>query len=480
MSKERRGMARDAETLFAAFVEATKAAIPGIAEDIHRNVSAVFALNTGADVSVPTGWTLVDQEVIPADGFAAAEFADAQGTIIIANQGADLASPLGKATPYQNFSGLADAELYEGRWPAALNDAVQFAQYVQASSSRGSLIYVTGFDLGGAEAEAEAQALQSGVAGCVTFGAPGLPGYRSGTGSPGSCVNVVDYGDAVGNWASDPQSELASLAPEGMDHYGPVDLVGKPLSAAIPLLAANTHKVSVSSLFESVVGKSWAASDAFDRILKISPLPQTKAVKIYDKVMQGASYAYLAGSAFLYHSIGQYAKDLGVSLKPTVAPPSSPALYFPTFDPTASPAQLTAAAATTVSADGTVRAPGYDLTADTATRRLTDETYTAAPDSQYDVIYNPTEEISSLKVNLPDGPSYEIFNDDTGRYKWSTEVAFYRKPDQTGKLTARLYDWHSGGSQLLVFVNLPKRDTEEILDYSEPDATGKLISRKYK
>jgi hypothetical protein len=44
------------------------------------------------------------------------------------------------------------------------------------------------------------------------------------------------------------------------------------------------------------------------------------------------------------------------------------------------------------------------------------------------VLINSTEEISSLKVNLPGGPSYKIFNDDTGPYSWCTNVAFYRRP----------------------------------------------------
>jgi hypothetical protein len=447
--------------------------------------NAVSALDTGAGIEPPSGMTVLYKQVTPLDGFAAAAFKDPNGNIIIADEGADLASPSGTATPYQNWSFAADVEIYGGVWPAALNDAVQFARYVQGKDTTSAPIYVTGFDLGGVEAQAQAQALQSGVAGVAgvaggaTFGAPGLPGNQA-VGNQGAIVNFVDYGDGIANWTSDPGSALASMAPEHMDHYGQVDQVGNPVSAALPLLAANTHKVALDSLIDEAVGKDWGAGDAFDRILHIAPAPQAKVAKRYNTVMKGASYAYLAGSALLFHSIGQYAKDLGVSLTPTVAPPTSPADYIKEFEPTASTATLMAADATTVSSDGTVNGPGYNLTADTATDLLTGETYTASNGSQYDVNYGPTEQVSSLQVNDPGGTSYQIFNDDSDQYPWSTRVDFYSGPNETGTLTATLYNWHAGGSQLQVFTGLPTGDTEEILNYSQPDATGQLTSKQLK
>jgi hypothetical protein len=440
--------------------------------------NAVSALDTGAGIEPPSGMRVLYKQVTPLDGFAAAAFMDANGNIIVADEGADLASPFGTTTSYQNGSLVADGLIYAGRRPVTLNDAVQFGRYVQGKDTTSAPIYVTGFDLGGVEAQAQAQALQSGVAGGATFGAPGLPGNQA-AGNQGGIVNFVDYGDGIANWTSDPGSALASLAPEHMDHYGQVDQVGNPYSEALPLLAANTHKVALDSLIGEAVGKDLRAGDAFDRILDIAPTPQTEVVKRYNTVMKGASYAYLAGSALLFHSIGQYAKDLGVSLTPTVAPPTSPADYIKQFEPTAGTATLTAADATTVSADGTVNGPGYNLTADTATDLLTGETYTAGNSSQYDVSYDPTEEVSSLKVNDPGGTSYEIFNDDSDQYPWSTRVDFYSGPDETGTLTATLYNWHAGGSQLQVFTGLPKGDTEEILNYSQPDATGQLISKQF-
>jgi hypothetical protein len=432
----------------------------------------------GESIEPPPGMTEQAQKVIPGQGFAAAEFTDAEGNIIIADEGADLASPFGKATPYQNASVIAGGLLLADATPALIGDAVAFAQSVQANDSTSAPIYVTGFDFGGVEAQAQAQALGSAVAGGLTFGASGLPG-NTGAGSQSGLVNIVDYGDAVGNWASDQDSELASMAPKNMSHYGPVDLVGIPNDALLPLLAANTHKLLTSSALDEALGPDWNRGDGFDHLLDIAPATQAKALNLYDRLMLAASYAYLAGSAVLYHSIAQYAADLHVSLAGTVAPAISMADYVKEYDPSASDTSLKAADATTVNADGTVAAPSYDLAADTATDQLTSESYIAANKSQYDVTYDPAEEISTLKVNDPDGTSYEIFNDDSGQYIWSTSADFYSGPNQTGTLTGTLYNWTAGGSQLLVFTGLPKGDTEEILNYSQPDATGTLLSRTF-
>jgi hypothetical protein len=61
-----------------------------------------------------------------------------------------------------------------------------------------------------------------------------------------------------------------------MNHYGQVDLIGNPLAAALPLLAANTHKLSVAGAIDAVVGKDWGTGDAFDRPLDIAPVRRPK------------------------------------------------------------------------------------------------------------------------------------------------------------------------------------------------------------
>lgn len=441
--------------------------------------NAVAGLDVGDDDSdAPPGETMENPDVNP-DGFAAAEFADRQGNIIIANEDADLASPLGSATSYQNSSFLALATIYEGAHPAALNSAVQYAQQVAAANPN-ARIYVTGFGLGGVEAEAQALALGSRVTGGVTFGAPGLPGHQV-NGSESTVTNFVDYGDPVGNWASDPQSELPELVPEGLDHFGGVDLIGDPANAALPRLAANLHGLLSDNIIEKIIPDLPVNALIQTAVLKLSGAAEAaeKANAVadtYDTVLKVASYSYLAYSALTCHSLAQYAKDLGVSLTPTVAPATELA-DFHEFDPNASSATLEAADSTTVNADGAVNAPGYDLTANTAADKLDTQTFTDQSNSQYDVTYDPAEQISTLAVNDPSGTSYEISNDDAGQQAWSSRVYYYSGPNETGTLTGVLYDWHSGGSQLQLFSGLPQGVSKETLDYSQPDATGTLLSK---
>jgi hypothetical protein len=441
--------------------------------------NAVAGLDAGDDDSdAPTGMEMKAHDV-DNDGFAGAEFTDGQGNIIIANEDADLASPFGTATPYQNSSFLAEVQIYNGITPAALRTAVQFAQQV-AATDHNARIYVTGFGLGGAEAQAQAQALGSRVTGGVTFGAPGLPGHKV-AGSESTLTNFVDYGDPVGNWASDPQSELADLASEGTDHFGGVDLVGNPLAAALPRLAANTHKLELSAVLEKVF-PGLPDNPTVKRLLTLGFSAETaeKAEKvsgIYDTSLQLATFAYLSGAALLYHSIGQYAQDLGVSLTPTVAAPDAIADWYREYDPAASQSVLQDAASTTVSTDGAVNAPTYKLTANTSTDELDTQKFGTPDDPQYDVSYDPAEQISSMAVNDPSGTSYVISNDDAGQQAWSSRVYYYSGPDETGTLTGTLYNWHSGGSQLQLFAGLPKGVSKQTLDYSQPDGTGTLLSK---
>lgn len=448
--------------------------------------SAVASLDTGTSIEPPAGMNLVKTDVDAAQGFAAAAFKDSTGNIIIADEDADLASPFGSATPYQNWSFAAEAEVILGKSPTSLiNDAVQFVDQVRAATGSAP-IYVTGFGLGGVEAEAQAlnesATVPPGVAGGVTFGAPGLPGNTlvGTTDLSDNFVNFVDYGDSLGIWSSDSSGALVSLAPEFMNHYGVVDQVGDQSNAVLPMLAADTSKLSAGSLIAQDVGSDWHGGDGFDQLLRFVPDPAAVVVATYDSVLKTASYAYLAGAAVLYHSLGQYAKDLGVSLAQTVAPASSMAEFVKTYEPTATTAALQAADATTVNADGAVDAPSYALTADATAGLVSTQTYKDQDNSQYDVSYDPEEQVSSLKVNEPDGTSYEIFSDDSGQASWSTRVDFYSGPDETGTLTQTLYNWSVGDSQLQVFTSLPKGDTAEILNYSQPDATGTMISKQFK
>jgi len=442
--------------------------------------SAVAGLDTGDIGDGPDGMTL-GTHVADSDGFAGADFTDGQGNVIIADEDASLASPFGSATAYQNSSFLAEVQIYNGLRPAALSSAVQFAQQVAAANGS-ARIYVTGLGLGGVEAEAQAQALGSRLAGGVTFGAPGLPGYQAASGQGAAVTDFADYGDPVGNWSSDPDSELADLASQGTDHYGDFELVGNPLTAALPRLAANTHKLMVSSALEKLLPEGAPGNKLIETALKLSAVAQAaetteKVTSLYDSSLQLATYAYLAGGGLLYHSIAQYASDLNVSLAGTVAPAISMAEYYKEFDPNATTATLQAAASTTVSAAGAVSAPGYTVTGDASTGEPGAQTFADQSGSQYDVTDDPAAQVSSLAVNDPDGTSYVIANDDSGQQEWSARVYYYSGPGQTGTLTGALYDWRAGGSQLHLFAGLPPGVSKETLNYSQPDGAGTLVSK---
>jgi ELWxxDGT repeat protein/VCBS repeat-containing protein len=165
------------------------------------------------------------------DGFFAQAFRDLAGNIIIAFEGSILDPSSGfYNTTFGVASRAADEQLLEGNRPAALVHAVTFVRQVEAEANNAGLpVYVTGHSLGGAEAEEVArQAAQGGpaIAGGYTFGAPGLPQYTGGPNSQSTLTDYIDYGDPVGNFASDAQSALNTLAPATLNHYGRLAFVG--------------------------------------------------------------------------------------------------------------------------------------------------------------------------------------------------------------------------------------------------------------
>ena len=128
---------------------------------------------------------------------------------------------------------------------------------------------------------------------------------------------------------------------------------------------------------------------------------------------------------------------------------------------------------TTVST-GASTAPSCTVTSDIATGDVISLTYTTL-DTRDNATCDPDGTGSSLKVNDPGGTSYEIVDDDSNQYPWSTRVDFYSRPNKTGTL----YNWDADGSQLHVFVDLLRGDTAKFLDYSQPNVTGRLLNRQY-
>ena len=178
--------------------------------------------------SPPPGLTLLmvnGQAVtseVDSDGFYGAAFVNSSGQVIIAYEGTtpNLESSFGIGTPQSRWR-----HPQRNQTPAAFGDAQNFANTViQAAAGQGvstDNIFVTGHSLGGAEAESVAANLGLGGA---TFGAPGVPQFSS-TGGNTNLTDYVDYGDPVGNFASDT-APGAQLAGPNMNHVGNVVMVG--------------------------------------------------------------------------------------------------------------------------------------------------------------------------------------------------------------------------------------------------------------
>jgi len=167
------------------------------------------------------------------DGVSAQVWVTPQHQIIIAYQGTTggeniAINPLPAAAQI-----IADIGVYAGVTPPAEIDSLNFANFVvglaHAAGYSTSNIFVTGHSLGGIEAEYVAS--KTGLAG-IGFESTGLPRY-AGEGGGSNFVNVVTYGDPVGNYSSDIKGEQPFAAPYvpgggNLPHYGNIVLVGNP------------------------------------------------------------------------------------------------------------------------------------------------------------------------------------------------------------------------------------------------------------
>jgi hypothetical protein len=253
--------------------------------------ATAYTITQPGGLVVPPGWTVVLKSPASqqSDGFSAVALKDPNGNVIIANEGT-----LPGLGTYGIGSLSADSQIATGQTPQALADATNFAQQVQLATGSSS-IYVTGHSLGGTEAQAECQILGSDCAGGATFGATGLPGNTEA--GPSSLVNYVDYGDPVGNYASDPSSPLSSIVPSDMNHFGAVVMTGSP-SAAAPLQDA-AAQIS-AALTDGDSGSSFGEGQSASQVL--------------------AGMADIVGNLG-NHSRANYGSDLGISsLTPATAP----------------------------------------------------------------------------------------------------------------------------------------------------------------
>lgn len=168
-------------------------------------------------------------------GLSAKVWVTDQNQIIIAYQGTTggdnlLVNPLIALTQV-----ATDVQIYAKTTPQAETGALAFAREVigyaaQQGISPGS-VFVTGHSLGGIEAEYVAQ--QTGLGG-IGFEPTGIPKSATAAGTGANFVDVVTYGDPVGNYASDIKGEqpfAPAYAPGqsgSLPHYGQVVMIGTP------------------------------------------------------------------------------------------------------------------------------------------------------------------------------------------------------------------------------------------------------------
>ena len=167
------------------------------------------------------------------DGVSARVWVTAQNQVIIAYQGTTGGENIAINPAAALTQLIADVGVYAGTTTFGELDSANFANFVVRAANlqrfATSNIFVTGHSLGGIEAEYVAQ--HTGLAG-IGFESTGIPHY-AGQGSGANFVNVVTYGDPVGNYASDIRGEQpfapAYVAGGGaLPHYGQIVMVGSP------------------------------------------------------------------------------------------------------------------------------------------------------------------------------------------------------------------------------------------------------------
>lgn len=203
--------------------------------DLQHNM-AIEQQSTGVPV---TSWTIVDVQFHPKDGFFGVSFLTDKGNLIIAYEGTEIAN-----TTYGNATIAADAQILLHQTPTQLFADVRAFAHSSEVAAKGMAgfngnAYVTGQSLGAINAQEAAIYLNdpgnnaSGVhfAGGVTFAGTGIPGYSAKANPVANMIDYVDYGDAVGNYASNmPAGTGNNYIPglEPMDHVGTVVMIGQP------------------------------------------------------------------------------------------------------------------------------------------------------------------------------------------------------------------------------------------------------------
>jgi len=451
--------------------------------------NAAYGLSEGT-FTPPAGMKILEQsdKSKRADGFASVALEDGNGYVIIANEGT-----VPGTSQYNRNSLWADTKIYNDQTSPiipALSDAINFAQEVvtdYAGKSGIQGIYVTGHSLGGAEAEAQANALPNSITGGVTFGAPGLPGNITPSNNL-TVFNYIDYGDPIGNYASDGESALNQETPGLMYHYGQIVRVGSPNS--------------ISKLTQAVKSR--------ESIMDLLPIGSiTKNVEADAKADYLNMSAYLTVASNLsLHLMDNYAADFGIT---NFAPldqvsPSELALLYNQQMGTLGVKNMQSA---TVDSNGTIDTTDMDFSYSknqgitlatlqsiktawgtlqggltskvdiSPTGQVLSQRYIDPEGSIFTANFNDAGNAETISVNPSTGGSYLITYDTDSSQSWNDVTNYYTGKNKNGTLTKTVYNWVNGESQVQIFTGLPFGYTALWKNYDGMNGTGTLTSEQY-
>ena len=270
-----------------AALAAASATTPTVGQFLDAS-NAEFSLN-----GAPSGLTpfLVNGQQLtvtsPVSGMSARVWLTSQHQVIIAYQGTTGGANI-VTNPLAALAQVgADVQVYDQKIASAEKDAANLAREVVSLAAQQGIasnnVFVTGHSLGGIEAEYAAQ--QTGLGG-IGFEATGIPKSTT-AGDGANFVDVVTYGDSVGNYSSDIKGEqpfAPAYAPGqsgALPHYGQIVMVGNPADQA-SLTRAVSH---------------WSNPGFFNRL---------------------EVFANVFHQAFAFHLPGVQAHDLGVTLSQTL------------------------------------------------------------------------------------------------------------------------------------------------------------------
>jgi len=364
------------------------------------------------------------------DGFAAVAVKDANGNIIIVNEGTvpatvSLTPPAVTETAFTLGTLSADSRIAKGdiKTPALL-DAAAFASQVEAQFGNKTPIFVTGHSLGGIEAEAEAKALVglNEFGGGATFGATGLPGQTAATtGAANKLIDYVDRGDPVGNYALDTETltpnHVTTNAPA--KHYGVVQEEGSA-SHAVALQSAQTNYLA-AKVVDTAIGSSMAGSTVSDEfsVFGFSDLSFAVAYHLMDTYAQDLGLATPPPADLLSMSLDQLTAEFGTPEgNPAVSDEKNQGIasngsiitpYFTTsFNPTTD--QVTIVQTGNIATpEGLDTAGGVStLSIDPSTGLLASAAYLSTSGTTYNATFNETTgNLTTLKANETNGHSYQ-------------------------------------------------------------------------